>query len=163
MKKLSFLVGALLMSSCTTHKGFVDYQSLGVWASGNAGNLKFQDVGPISADASSFVWKSCDSVATEAVRNLIDIAKTRGGNTVYNITFESESARVSTPTCYKQWLWLATYVGILGPWVTRASADGIAAKIADQSEKTSGIYLREGVGSEVLAAEYVSKVRASQH
>lgn len=150
---------AAIVTACSTHKGFVDYKELGVFSSDNAGNQKFTDVGPISTDASSWVWSSCDVVATNAVRELLDIAKVRGANTVYKITFDSENGRVTTPTCYKRWGWFALYVvGGLGPWMTHTAVEGIAANIANPDKHANAVMLTPNSDTLELAKNYVDSL-----
>lgn len=118
--------------SCATENGFVDYKDLGVYTHESAGNKKFEDVGPIKAEASGFVWDSCDKIAKQAVSTLKDIAVTRGGNTVYDIKYVSENGYTKTPTCTVRYGWFAAYVVPgLGPWMTVVEAEGIAAKIPE--------------------------------
>lgn len=156
MKRRYIFIFLLALTACTTHKGFVDYKEIGVYASENAGNLKFEDVGPVSTDVSSFIWASCDTVAKEAVRELIDMAKVRGGNTVYNITFDSDRGRVSTPTCHKRWGWFTLWiVPGLGPWMTATSVDGIAAKLNKDSQTFNSIYIPKNADSSELAETFI--------
>jgi hypothetical protein len=158
MRKITLFLSVALFSACTTHRGFVNYQEIGVYASSEAGNRKFSDVGPVNTSASSWVWSSCDFVATEAVRDLLDISKTRGGNTVYNIRFDSESGQVSTPTCFKRWGFFILYlVPGLGPWMTATSVSGVAAKL-DGEKPVSENEIRFDNSSDLnlLAEKFVS-------
>jgi hypothetical protein len=156
----NLFIAAILSSgllACSTHKGFVDYKELSVYSSENLGNHKFTDVGPVSGDATSWVWASCDTVATMAVKDLLDIAKTRGANTVYKITFEGNSGRVTTPTCFKRWGWFAMYVvGGLGPWMTISSAEGIAATTEMDTKASGSINIGPGQDTTELARTYIS-------
>ena len=148
----------LLSLGCTAHNGFVDYKQMGVYASDNAGNAKFKDVGPVAADESSWVWTSCDTVATDAVRRMLDIAKVRGATTVYKITFESDSGRVTTPTCYKRWGWFFAYVvGGLGPWMTHSAVEGIAASMEGEKVGQS-IDIPKGSDTSELAKDFVQGI-----
>lgn len=146
----------VVLSSCTAHSGYVDYKGLGVFSSETAGNHKFADVSPVSVSRSTWIWESCDSLATDAVRELLDIAKTRGATTVYKITFASDSGRTISPTCYKRWGWFFAYiVGGLGPWMTATSAEGMAATLDKDAQPRAGIWLRDGADTQALAASYI--------
>ena len=94
MSTLRMLLIAVVISGCTAHSGYVDYKGLGVYSSETAGNHKFEDVSPVSVSQSTWVWDSCDKVATDAVREMLNVAKTRGANTVYKITFAFDSSDI---------------------------------------------------------------------
>ncbi len=130
------ILTSLTLSACTTSHGFVNYETSGIYSSENAGNRKFKDVGPVSVNVRTFAWESCDKLAGRAVSELLDVAKTRGGTTVYNIKFDTGDNLVTSPTCSTGWGWFALYiVGGLGPWVQTISVEGVAAKV--DGEKTA--------------------------
>lgn len=157
MKSYLLLFLSLIGVSCTTSKGFVPYDQIGVYASALPGGGKYKDIGPISADSSSFVWDSCDKVATEAVRELLDVAKTRGAATVYNITFDSKSGAVTTPTCLTRWGWFVLWIAPgLGPWMLHTGVNGIAAAKIEGESKTSEIQIESNSDTAKLAAAFVA-------
>jgi len=160
MKLLFLIIPLFLLYNCTTHKGFVNYKELGVYAHGGAGNKKFEDIGPVNSSSSSWIWTSCDTVATEAVRQMLDIAKTRGANTVYKIVFETDNGRVSIPTCYKRWGWFLLYVAPgLGPWMTATSVEGIAAKIKTLTSTKNAIHIDNDSDTYKLAKDYIINLK----
>jgi hypothetical protein len=157
---LSLILALVLFASCATERGFVDFKKEGVYASEAAGNKKFEDIGPLSADVSGFAWDSCDKLATEAVRSLVDLAKARGANTVYGIKFDSKDGITTTPTCTKGYGWFALYiVGGLGPWVARSSANGVAAKLAEGAQTSDAIRIPDGADSLAVAKAYIDRVK----
>jgi uncharacterized protein YbjQ (UPF0145 family) len=122
------LVLLFMLGSCTTHKGFVNYKEAGIFSTSNAGNHKFEDVGPVTASAMSWAWENCNKVAEAAIYELKAKAKAHGGDTVYGVKFLTKSGIwVTEPVCIKEWGWAAILA--LGPWVTHSEVKGVAAKI----------------------------------
>lgn len=162
MRSVMALALALTLGACTTSNGFINYQDQHVYASETAGNFKFKDVGPVTGSARSFAWATCDTLAANALREMIDLAKTRGASTVYKITFEGSDGRVTTPTCFTGWGWFALYgVGGLGPWVTSTHVEGIAANLDGDAKATGSIDIRSS-DSQAIAADYVARLRLAR-
>lgn len=163
MRTLCLIFLLALTAACVTERGFVDFKKEGVYASDAAGNKKFDDVGPLSASTRGFAWDSCDSLATEAVRSLVDLAKSRGANTVYGIKFDSKDGVTTTPSCTKGYLWFALYiVGGLGPWVSHVSVNGVAATLQDAPTSVSTIRIPANADSRKLAEVYVASLTQAQ-
>lgn len=156
------LLLALSLAACTTSHGFVNYKEVGVYAAADAGNKKFEDVGPVEAAQRGFFFSSCDSLAQDAVRDLLDMAKARGATTVYNVKFDSDNGLVQSPTCSTGWGWFALYgVGGLGPWVKLVAVEGVAAKF-DGAKKENALVIPAGADTTKLAADFVAKMRVAE-
>lgn len=153
--RLALVLAAALLVGCTTSHGWVDYRELGVYSHENAGNRKFADIGPVAVRSRTFAWGNCDQLSKGVVIELLQIARARGGNTVYKILFEGDNGLSAVPTCTTGWGWFVLYiVGGLGPWVQTSAAEGVAAKV-DQGDKvgTGAIRIPENAADFDAAAE----------
>ena len=137
MKSLSLLVGLTFLTSCSHHTiNNVDYQKHNAFTAGKVVTGNYVEVGPAVIEKSDFVFKSCESLASEAMNELSQQAKARGGNSLHNVLWEDQYDRLSPiPTCRIRWGWFAAFgVGGLGPWVKYVK---VSASISQSEKKVS--------------------------
>jgi hypothetical protein len=154
-RSLSVTALALCLTSCTTSTGFVNYDELGVYASGTSGNQKFKDVGPIIAGKSSWLFAQCSTLAATAVKNLLDTAKAQGANTVYDIKFFGKGEKTQIPTCIRRVGAALFIIPAIFPILAVSKATGIAAKIVPEGPKIGRTDLQNDADTTALAVEYV--------
>lgn len=156
MKKLVLIAAAFCLAACSTHHPELNYKEFHLYSGDNPGNKDFDEIGPVSGSGSGFLWSDCGEVATAAVKEMLDQAKAKGGDSVYKVRFE----QWSQPTCRKHWGWLLIWPAALGPWTAHSKVSGIAAVSGKQVEKAdvSAIHIPDGIDTELIARRYVERL-----
>jgi len=130
------VITTVFLSSCSVSKGIVEYRKFNMYTAANAGNMKYEELIPITESASGFVWDSCDKVASDVATIMFDRAKAAGGNALMNVKWFAENGSVTTPTCKTGYGWFALFIaGGLGPWVKSASAEASIIKLNEDALK----------------------------
>jgi len=148
-----FLLISVLIG-CTYHTGKINYKELAIFSSDNPGNKKFEDIGSVSGSKYTWVWESCDKIAKDAVKDMLDEAKSMGGNTVYKIRFEKGDFLSEKPTCKRQWGWLFFLI----PFPASAHVEGMAARV-HRPAKSSEIRIDKNADIEELAQSFLKTIR----
>lgn len=128
-----FLAAAPMTGCITTHsEGFVNYKAIENVYGTKPQAISYEEVGTMKTTARGFFWSSCDNVCKDAVVELKDKAKDRGGDSLIDVSYEANDGKSKTPTCATHWSWAYLYVlPVLGPWVKSCDIEGVAVTRAD--------------------------------
>lgn len=162
MKKFSSTIICLsLLYSCSHTHTEIDYKKYDLYSSENAGNQKYEEIGPVNASISGFAWDNCQVLATKTVEKLVSEAKARGATAIMNVKWERGDTLIATPNCKNALGWFVLYiVGGLGPWVQTVGVSGTAIKYVDKNisdKKSDNIFLPKNKSSLEIATEYFNK------
>lgn len=148
MRNVLAMCAILISSACTTnHQARIDYSAYNIYASGQAGNKSFKDIGPVTGSKYSLPWTDCAEVTVEAIKNMLDEAKSMGGNTVYDVKFYRDGTTTQIPTCSRVWIPV--------PYFASAMVTGIAAKIEKPEVKSSSITIPKDGDTRRIAREWL--------
>ncbi len=130
MQKIIFIF-LLIFSGCSYSPiRNVNYKANNLYTSANAGNLEYDDLGPIVRDTSGFIWDSCDHLAELVIAEVIADVKDKGGNALANVKWRKGDNMTATPYCTTKYGWFVPYIITgLGPWVKNVEIAGSAIKI----------------------------------
>jgi len=128
-----FLLAASMTGCITTRsKGFVNYKTIGDVYGTKPQAVDYEEVGTMETDATGFFWTSCDQICKNAVVELKDMAKDKGGDSLVDLSYEDGKISSKTPTCATHWSWAYLYIlPVFGPWVKSCDVEGVAVARAD--------------------------------
>lgn len=150
-----FIAFFILVGSCTHDAARISMKNYGIYTSDHVGNVAFEDVGPVKGAKYTWIWKGCEDIVTDAIKDMLDQAKALGANTVYNVRFHDGGLPTVVPTCKRQWGWLFFLV----PFPASSTVTGMAARIDRSNAKIQGaLHLNRGEDSEMVAQEYVKSL-----
>jgi len=131
-KFATLILGSALLTSCGYKTGFVDYKRNNMYSESEAGNIQYEEIGPVRGSASGFAWDSCDKTASDAAKAIYERGIVLGGNALMSVSWYGENGLVKSPTCKVGYGWFALYIiGGLGPWVQSAEAEGSVIKLSE--------------------------------
>ena len=129
------LTGSFLFTGCTYKNATINYKNYNAYSGGEAGNIKYKEIAPISATSNGFLWDDCTKLTENTLRELNSKAKALGGNGVIRVKWATDNGWSLTPTCETQWGWSALYIlPVFGPWVQHSHAEAVAIKITGESK-----------------------------
>ncbi|MCX6119790.1 MAG: hypothetical protein NT027_19820 [Proteobacteria bacterium] len=129
MKLILLPLLAFSLSGCITSRseGFVNYKVIGDVYGTKPQAVDYEEVGNMKTDTSSFFWTSCDNVCKDAVLQLKDKSKDRGGDSIIDLSYQDKDQMSKTPTCLTHWSWAYLYIlPVFGPWVKTCDVEGVA-------------------------------------
>ncbi len=134
LKLLAAALFTLSLPACiTTHsEGFVNFKAVGDVYGTKPQAVDYEEVGTMKTTARGFFWSSCDNVCKNAVTELKDLSKDRGGDSLIDVSFEANDGKSKTPTCATHWSWAYLYIlPVFGPWVKSCDIEGVAVTRTD--------------------------------
>lgn len=151
--ELKLVLVAVVSTGCITTKseGFVNYKAVGDVYGTKPQAVDYEEVGMMKASTSSFFWTSCDNVCKEAVLELKDQSKDRGGDSLIDVTYSYGSTQSKTPTCSTHWSWAYLYIlPVFGPWVQKCNVEGVAvARVTAKTQNAQAIQNQANPGKQI--------------
>ena len=146
MRKFSVVLLSMAMAvvswACAYQRAFVsyaDYDEVKISAEGWEGRR----LGRVTARERGPIWANCTKLAEGTVWVLMEEAKKIGGNAVGEIRWLPDKPERTTtePVCQQKYGWFLVWPTLATPLFQRASVEGEAYLIEDESVLPAGAYV----------------------
>lgn len=104
----------------------------------SANNIKYEEIGGISAVENGWLISSCDNMANKSIIKLKSIAQSRGADAVIDVRWLSESSITSIyPQCQTGWGWILFWPTWLIPGTSDTTVTGTMIKYTNEQVNNS--------------------------